>query len=142
MPKTGAKPNPGSQAGSTKLNKMADSESLSIAKQYLGKEVEVTMDRPMGTKHPKHDYVYKVNYGYVEGVKAPDGEDLDAYYLGVTEPLEKASGVCIAIAHRNNNDDDKLIVVPPGTQMSDEEILAAIHFQEQWFDTVIIRNVG
>lgn len=53
--------------------------------------------------------------------------------------MQSGEGVCIAIAHRRNNDDDKLIVVPEGVTMTDEEILSAIHFQEQWFDTVIVR---
>jgi inorganic pyrophosphatase len=119
---------------------MENSQSLQIAKKLLGKEVEVTFDRPLGTKHPKHGFIYEANYGYVEGIKAPDGEDLDAYYLGVSEPLTKEKGICIAVAHRKNDDDDKLIVAPQGISMSDEEIMRAIHFQEQWFDTEIIRD--
>ena len=118
---------------------MSKSKSLELAKQFLGKEVEVVMDRPLGTRHPKHDFLYEANYGFIEGVKAPDGEDLDAYYLGVNEPKERAIGVCVAIAHRKNNDDDKLIVLPKGSEMTDEQIMSAIKFQEQWFDTEIVR---
>jgi inorganic pyrophosphatase len=113
--------------------------SFELAKEQLGKKVEVTMDRPLGSRHPKHGFVYEVNYGYVAGIKAPDGEDLDAYLLGVDVPMKSGEGICIAIAHRRNDDDDKLIVVPEGVAMSDEEIMSAIHFQEQWFDTEIIR---
>jgi len=113
--------------------------SLELARQFLNKEVEVIVDRPFGSKHPEHGFIYEVNYGYIDGVKAPDGEDLDAYFLGADEPLKKAKGVCIAIAHRKNDDDDKLIVVPRGKEMGDEEIMSAIKFQEQWFDTIIIR---
>lgn len=116
------------------------SGSFALAHNYLGKEVEVVMDRPLGSKHPKHGFVYEANYGYVPDTKAPDGEELDAYYLGVQEPLAKASGICIAIAHRKDNDDDKLIVVPSGVAMTDGEIMAAIHFQEQWFDTELVRK--
>ncbi len=118
---------------------MEASKSLQLAKQLLGKEVEVTMDRPLGSKHPKHGFTYEANYGFIAGIKAPDGEDLDAYFLSAKEPLQKAKGVCIAIAHRKDNDDDKLIVVPPSVEMSDEEIMSAIRFQEQWFDTEIVR---
>ena len=114
------------------------SKSFDLAKEYLGKEVEVTIDRPLGSKHPKHDFIYEVNYGFLQGVKAPDGEDLDAYYLGIKEPLQKGKGICIAIAHRKDNDDDKLIVAPEGITLSNEQIMAAIHFQEQWFDTEIV----
>ncbi len=113
--------------------------SFELAKELIGKKVTVTMDRPLGSTHPKHGFVYEVNYGYIAGIKAPDGEDLDAYLLGVTEPTQVAEGVCIAIAHRRDNDDDKLIVLPEGVSMTDDEIMSAIHFQEQWFDTVIVR---
>jgi len=115
------------------------SKSLELAMPFLGKTVTVKMDRPLGTKHPRHEMVYEANYGYLEGIKAPDGEDLDAYYLGVNEPLQEASGICIAIIHRLDNDDEKLVVVPQGMQMSDEEIRQATHFQEQYFKSEIIR---
>lgn len=117
-----------------------ESESLKLAREYLGKMVTVTMDRPMGTKHPKHNFIYEVNYGYVENTKAPDGEELDAYFLGVEEPLETAEGVCVAVIHRQDNDDDKLIVVPNGTNLTDEEIMVLVHFQEQWFKSEVVRE--
>lgn len=116
------------------------SKSFELAKQYLGKEVGVIIDRPFGSKHTKHNFVYEANYGFVEGVKAPDGEELDAYYLGIQKPIKSAMGTCIAIAHRKNDDDDKLIVVPTGVIMSDKQIMSAIYFQERWFDTTIIRQ--
>lgn len=115
-------------------------KTIEIAREFLGKKIEVVFDRPLGTKHPKHGFVYEANYGYVPGVIAADGEDLDVYYLGVTQPLEKAEGVCIAIINRENDDDDKLIVVPEGTTLTDEEITNATHFQEQWFKSRIIRE--
>ena len=119
---------------------METSKSLEIAKAYLGEKVRVVFDRPLGTKHPKHGFVYEVNYGYLPGIKAPDGQDLDAYYLGVTDPLQEAEGTCIAIIHREDDDDDKLIVVPNGVESTDEEILKATAFQEQWFKSSIVRK--
>lgn len=118
---------------------MQGSKSYEIARKFVGKEVEVSMDRPMGSKHPTHGFVYEVNYGYVEGVCAPDGEELDAYYLGVTEPLNKATGVVIAFIHREDDDDDKLIVVPKGIELSNDEILKQVHFQEQHFKSKVVR---
>ena len=109
------------------------SKSLQLAKQFLGKEVEVTFDRPLGSKHPEHDFVYEVNYVYVAGVMAPDGEELDAYYLGVNQPLQKAKGVVKAIIHRLDDDDDKLVVMPKDAELSNEEIEKLINFQEKWF---------
>jgi inorganic pyrophosphatase len=98
------------------------------------------MDRPLGSKHPKHDFVYEVNYGYISNTKSPDGEELDAYYLGTDKPLKKAKGICIAIIHRTNDDDDKLVIVPEGTKLTNKEIEKKTDFQEKWFKHEIIRN--
>lgn len=116
------------------------SVSLSLAKSYLGKEVEVVIDRPLGSKHPKYGFVYEANYGYILGTRAPDGEELDAYALGIEKPIESFKGKCITIIHRLNDDDDKLVVVPKSLEdMSDEEIRRATNFQEQFFQSEIIR---
>ncbi len=116
-----------------------NSKSLELAKHFLGKEVEVEFDRPLGSKHPKHGFIYEVNYGYIKGIKAPDGEDLDAYYLGTEQSLEKAKGVVRAIIHRLDNDDDKLVVMSESIFMTDDEIEKAVHFQEQWFKHEILK---
>lgn len=116
-----------------------NSKSLELAKTFLGKEVEVTMDRSLGSKHPEHGFFYEVNYGYIKGVIAPDGDDLDAYFLGVNEPVEKGEGICIAIVHRKDDDDDKLVVVPKGVELTNEQIASLVSFQEKHFDTEIIR---
>ena len=80
--------------------------------EYLNKTLEIKIDRPMGSKHPKHGFIYPVNYGYVPNTVSDDGEELDAYVLGIYEPLENFTGKCIAIIHRTNDNDDKLIIVP------------------------------
>lgn len=116
------------------------SKSLKLAKYYLNKTLTVTVDRPLGSKHPKHDFEYLVNYGFLEGEKPPDGDDLDAYILGVNEPVVSFTGECIAIVHRLKDDDDKLIVVPHEIDLSNEEIEKAIGFQEKWFEHEIVRN--
>ena len=117
-----------------------ESRSFKLAKSFLGKEVEVVMDRPMGSKHPKHGFLYEVNYGYIKDMIAPDGEELDAYYLGVDNPLNNVKGKVIAIIHRFDDDDDKLVVVPENINLVDEEILEKVHFQEKWFKSFIVRK--
>jgi len=107
---------------------------------YLDKTIKIKIDRPFGTKHPKHGFIYPVNYGYVPNTISGDGEELDAYLLGVFEPVEEFEGECIAIIHRINDDDDKLVVVPAGKTYSDDAINALTEFQEQYFNHVIIRN--
>ena len=108
-------------------------------KEYLGKELTIKIDRPFGSKHPKHGFIYPVNYGYVPNTVSGDGEELDAYLLGVFEPVEEYTGTCIAIVHRTNDNDDKLVVVPKEKEYSDDAINALVEFQEQYFEHIIIR---
>jgi inorganic pyrophosphatase len=68
---------------------------------------------------------------------APDGEPIDAYVLGVFEPIEEFTGRCIAIVQRLDDDDDKLIVVPQNKDYSDEQIQALVEFQERFFTSII-----
>jgi inorganic pyrophosphatase len=114
-------------------------EAFQTASSFIGRRVLVIIDRPLGSRHPQHGFLYPVNYGYLPGVPAPDGEDLDAYVLGVDQPLERFEGVCIAVIHRLDDADDKLVVVPPGVEMSDEQIRELTHFQEQFFSSELIR---
>ena len=105
----------------------------------LGKKVKVTVDRPLGTYHPQHkDLYYSINYGYIEGIIAPDGEEQDAYIIGVDKPVSEFEGIVIAIIHRNNDAEEKWVVAPEGKTFTKEEIEKAVHFQEQYFDTEII----
>lgn len=109
------------------------------AKDYLGKEVKVEIDRKLGTKHPKHGFIYMLNYGFIPNTISGDGEELDAYLLGEFEPVTESSGKVIAIIHRTNDDDDKLIVSKDGTYYSDDAIKALTQFQERFFESIIIR---
>lgn len=118
---------------------MSDAKELRDARGYIGTTVGVSIDRPLGSAHPKHGFVYPVNYGYIPGTHSGDGEELDAYVLGIRSSLASFIGECIAVVHRLDDDDDKLIVVPSGTSMSDEEIRTHTHFQEQYFTSEIWR---
>ncbi|MBT4539514.1 inorganic pyrophosphatase [Candidatus Woesearchaeota archaeon] len=113
---------------------------MDYATSYLEKIVKIKVDRPLGTKHPKWDYIYPINYGFVPNTKAPDGCEIDAYILGVEEPLEEFTGKCIAVIHRTNDEDDKLIIVAENVSFSDEEIKKLTEFQEKFFESKIIRT--
>lgn len=108
-------------------------------KEYLGKELNIIIDRELGSKHPEYGFIYPVNYGYVPGTISGDGEELDCYLLGVFEPVKTFKGKCIAVVHRINDDDDKLIIVAENKEYSDDAINALIEFQERYFEHVIVR---
>ena len=110
------------------------------ASDYIGRLVEVRVDRPLGSRHPDFGFEYPINYGFVPGTRSADGEELDAYVLGPGEPLSAFVGRCIAVVHRLDDDDDKLVVVPDGIQLSDDEIRRSTEFQERSFTSDIRRR--
>ncbi len=104
----------------------------------IGSTVRVIVDRPLGTFHPKHkDICYSVNYGYIPDVLAPDGEEQDAYILGVNKPVKEFVGRVIAIIHRFDDVEDKWVVAPEGASFTKDEIMKQVAFQEQYFRTEI-----
>lgn len=101
------------------------------------KKLEVKIDRPLGSIHPKYkDMVYPVNYGYIEGIIAPDGEYQDAYVLGVEYPLDSFKGELIAIIKRKDDIEDKWVV--SNKKYTKEEIMELVLFTEKYFDSEIL----
>ena len=110
------------------------------ARTFINKIVKVHVDRPIGSRHPEHDLIYAVNYGFVPGVSGLDGEELDAYLLGVDRPVKRFTGRCIAVIRRLDDADDKLVVVPDGEHYTDEQIRDCTEFQERYFKSSISRG--
>jgi len=114
-----------------------------ILNKYLGKVVTATIDRPLGHAHPNYpDMIYPINYGYIEGIFAADGEEQDVYVLGVSEPLTTFTGVVIAAIRREDDVEDKWVAAPEGMRFSSEEIAEAVHFGEQFFDSRVYVNIS
>ena len=104
----------------------------------IGDIVTVTVDRPLGSYHPEYkDMYYPINYGYIEGIMAPDGEEQDAYVLGVDAPVREFTGIVIAIIHRYDDVEEKWVVAPEDMMLTREEIEKQVHFQEQYFKSEI-----
>ena len=103
--------------------------------ELLGKTVHVVVDRPIGYLHG--DILYPVNYGYIPGMIAGDGEEQDAYILGINEPIATFDGQVVGIIRRENDCEDKLVVAPEGMVFHQGQIAEAVRFQEQYFITTI-----
>ena len=111
-------------------------------KDFIGKKDNVDMDRPMGSKHPKWNFIYPINYGYVPNTISGDGEELDAYIVGIFEPVEEYEGKCIAAIHRLDDDDDKLVIAPEEKIYTKQQIEALVEFQERFFEYEIIEEIN
>ena len=104
----------------------------------LGKQVNITIDRPLGSYHPRHPNIYyPINYGYVEGILGGDGAEQDVYLMGIDVPVSSYQAVIIAVIHRYDDVETKWVAAPFGVSFSKEEIQQCTFFQEQFFHTEI-----
>ena len=110
-----------------------------LIRQYLGKTVEVIIDRPIGYVHHVKGITlhYTVNYGYLPGIAGGDGEEQDVYILGVDVPLKIFHGTIIGAIFRADDNEDKLVAAPEGMNFSAEEIREATWFVEKYFDSSV-----
>lgn len=116
-------------------------KALTALLMPIGGTVTVTIDRPLGSVHPDYpDMFYPVNYGFIEGILASDGEWQDAYVLGVDVPVESFTGRVVAVIHRLNDVEDKWVVCPDGMRFEPEAIQRQVFFQERYYDSEIITD--
>ena len=118
---------------------LSPAERENLIREYMGKTVEIIVDRPIGYVHVTKGVTlrYTVNYGYIPGVMGGDGEEQDVYILGVTEPVERFTGRIIAAVRRSDDNEDKLVAAPEGMVFTAEQIAKEIHFVEQYFDSTV-----
>lgn len=98
---------------------------------YLGREVRVVIDRPLGSRHPRHaDLVYPVNYGFLPGTVSGDGHPVDAYALGIGIPVSAAVGRVAGVVRREDDVEDRLIVAADGRPRTGAELAVSVEFHE------------
>ena len=124
---------------SEKFVPMTLEERHAQVESYLGKEVSIEIDRPIGYVHHKGNktLVYPINYGYIPGVLGGDGEELDVFLVDVDEPVKSYTGRVVGIAYRADDVEDKLIMAPTGKGFTAEEMARAVYFQEKYYKTTI-----
>jgi len=106
--------------------------------KFVNKLVDVIIDRPLGSKHPKYGWIYPINYGYIPNTKAEDNLEIDVYIIDCKKSLEKAKVKIIGVVYRKDDLESKLIGVTDTTKKyTPTEIYKKIEFQEQFFNSKI-----
>ena len=95
----------------------------------LNKQYKVLVDRPVGYQD-SFGTIYPINYGYIPGLIAGDGEEQDAY-------ISTFKGKLAAIIHRRDDVEDKFVITGQDETLTKEDIQEATHFLEQYFDSWI-----
>ena len=78
----------------------------------------VVIDRPKGSQHPRWaDLIYPLDYGYLEGTKAPDGSGIDVWVGSIVS--REAQAVLIAVdLHKRDAEFDILLGCTPEEQQT------------------------
>ena len=118
---------------------LSPEERENLIQEYLGRTVCAVIDRPVGFHHvTKGIHLdYTINYGFLPGVTAGDGEEQDVYILGVSEPLETFTGRIIGVVRRKDDNEDKFIAAPEGMTFTAKQMEQEIFFVEKYFDSTV-----
>ena len=121
----------------TREGALTDRQREELIRAFLGKTVHIIVDRPIGHVHVKNGitFRYPINYGYIPGLMAGDGDEQDVYILGVDEPVEEFTGRIIGAVRRADDNEDKLVACPEDMLFHQGQIAEAVHFVEQYFDS-------
>lgn len=58
---------------------MEENAAFWSALDALIEDSEIVIDRPKGSMHPRLDFIYEVDYGYLRGTKSADGAGIDLW---------------------------------------------------------------
>ena len=89
---------------------------------------KIIIDRPKGSLHPKWNWVYEANYGYLEGTTANDGEGIDVW-VGTSENQTANAIICIVDGMQNDSEIKILIGCT-------EEEISLIYARHNKFDSM------
>lgn len=102
----------------------------------LVEQSKIVIDRPKGTAHPKFpNFIYKVDYGYLENTSSMDGAGIDVW-IGTKESKEIDAIMCIVDSMKKDSEIKILI----GCTEEEKEIIYKTHNETQYMKGILIRR--
>lgn len=101
----------------------------------LLRDHRIVINRPKGTKHPKFpDFIYPVNYGYLEGTRSMDGGGIDIW-VGTENPKKLDSILCTIDTLKKDSE----IKILYGCNISEKELIYKVH-NSRYMKAVVINR--
>lgn len=102
----------------------------------LVRQSEIVIDRPKGTAHPKFpDFIYKVDYGYIENTSSMDGAGIDVW-VGTRENKSIDAIMCVVDIMKKDSEIKILI----GCTEEEKEIIYKTHNETQYMKGILIKR--
>ena len=115
---------------------MEQAESFWSALDTLIGESSIIIDRPKNTAHPRYpDFVYPVDYGYLENTSSMDGGGIDVW-MGSDATQQLDAIVCI-VDLKKRDSEIKLLI---GCTEQEKELICQTHNQSHYMKGLLIRR--
>lgn len=99
-------------------------------------ESRIIIDRPKGTSHPQYpDFIYKVDYGYLDGTTSMDGGGIDVW-IG-TESRRQIDAIMCIIDCTKRDSEIKILI---GCTENEKEIIYKTHNETEHMKGILIRR--
>ncbi|MBI5565736.1 MAG: inorganic pyrophosphatase [Chloroflexi bacterium] len=100
-------------------------------------ESQLVIDRPHGTSHPRYpEFIYPLDYGYLEGTTAADGDGIDVWIGSLPDRALKAIVCTVDLIGR-----DAEIKLLLGCTREEAQIILATHNSGPQAATLIERGL-
>lgn len=102
----------------------------------LAETSQIVIDRPKGSAHPRFtQYIYPLDYGYLEGTSSMDGEGIDLW-LG-TDPAGKLTAILCTVDLIKRDSEIKLLL---GCTEEEIQTVLAFHNQSELMRGMLVRR--
>lgn len=96
---------------------------------------QIVIDRPRGSAHPRYpDFIYPVDYGYLENTSSMDGNGIDVW-VGSGEPQIDAIICTVDLLKRDS--EIKLLI---GCTEEEKQMIHRTHNETQFMKGILIRR--
>ena len=97
---------------------------------------KIVIDRPKGTSHPRFpDFIYKVDYGYLENTSSMDNSGIDVW-VGTDEKKQIDEIMCIVDLMKRDSEIKILI----GCTEPEKELVYQTHNETKYMKGLLIRR--
>lgn len=116
---------------------METSDGFWNAIDKIVSESKIVIDRPKGTAHPRFpDFVYRVDYGYLENTSSMDGGGIDVW-VGTDEKKQIDAIMCIVDLMKRDSEIKILI----GCTEAEKDIVYQTHNETDYMKGILIRRL-
>lgn len=99
------------------------------------KEADIVIDRPKGSRHPRFQFSYPLDYGYLKHTRSPDGEGMDIW-LG--SDIEKGCDAIICTVDVLKKDSEIKLLI--GCTEREKDLVLRVHNDSENMSGVMIRR--